>query len=139
MQGLIELWCESNLNGDFTITRKDIPERIQFYVDSIEKKAQIDFIKCSEGRYTISFKVGPNPFVSEKIAEYLLSQIEASNIIKRIILSNNIKCNYESNFSYLFAENENDVKKIKKIEKILNRNDIKFKVKEDFQGSHYSL
>ena len=76
MQGLIELWCESNLNGDFTITRKDIPERIQFYVDSIEKKAQIDFIKCSEGRYTISFKVGPNPFVSEKIAEYLLSQIE---------------------------------------------------------------
>lgn len=76
MQGLIELWCESNFNGDFTITRKDIPERIQFYVDSIEKKAQIDFIKCSEGRYTISFKVGPNPFVSEKIAEYLLSQIE---------------------------------------------------------------
>ena len=66
---------------------------------------------------------------------YLLSQIEASNIIKKIILSNNIKCNYESNFSYLFAENENDVKKIKKIEKILNRNDIKFKVKEDFQGN----
>ena len=84
MQGLIELWCESNLNGDFTITRKDIPERIQFYVDSIEKKAQIDFIKCSEGRYTISFKVGPNPFVSEKIAEYLLSQIE--NPLKRLPL-----------------------------------------------------
>lgn len=70
---------------------------------------------------------------------YLLSQIEASNIIKKIILSNNIKCNYESNFSYLFAENESDVKKIKKIEKILSRNDIKFKVKEDFQGSHYSI
>ena len=70
---------------------------------------------------------------------YLLSQIEASSIIKKIILSNNIKCNYESNFSYLFAENESDVKKIKKIEKILSRNDIKFKVKENFQGSHYSI
>lgn len=76
MQELIEFWCESNCSVGFSVTRKDISERIQFYVDSKEKKAEIDFIKCSEGRYTICYKVGPNQSVSEIIAEYLLSQIE---------------------------------------------------------------
>jgi len=75
MQGLIELWCEDNLNDNFTVKRKDIPERIQFHIESIGKKAQLDFIKCAGGLYTISFKVGADPTVSEAIANYLLSQI----------------------------------------------------------------
>lgn len=76
MQGLIEFWCESNCNDGFTVKRKDISERIQFYIESTGKKAQLDFIKCAGGLYTISFKVGPDPSVSEMIANYLLSQIK---------------------------------------------------------------
>lgn len=75
MQGLIELWCENNLNDNCTVKRKDIPERIQFHIESTGKKAQLDFIKCAGGLYTISFKVGADPSVSEAIANYLLSQI----------------------------------------------------------------
>ena len=75
MQGLIELGCESIFNDDFTVKRKDISKRIQFHIESTEKKAQLDFIKCAGGLYTISFKVGSDPSISEKIANYLLSQI----------------------------------------------------------------
>lgn len=72
MQELIELWCESNFGEKVTVTRDDIPKRVRFYV---EKRAQLDFIECSEGRYTIYYNIGPDPSVSQKIAEYLLSQI----------------------------------------------------------------
>lgn len=73
MQELIELWCESNFDEKVTVTRDDIPKRVRFYV---EKRAQLDFIECSEGRYTIYCDIGPNPSLSKEIANYLLSQIK---------------------------------------------------------------
>lgn len=75
MQGLIEFWCESNCNDGFTVKRKIFLKEYSFTLKA-QEKAQLDFIKCAGGLYTISFKVGPNPSVSEMIANYLLSQIK---------------------------------------------------------------
>jgi len=77
----------------------------------------------------------------EKEDLYLKSQIEAAKIIKNIIIENNIKCNYESNSSYLYATEKKQIKKIKQIEKILKRNNIPFKNKEnkELYNSIYSI
>lgn len=77
----------------------------------------------------------------EKENLYLQSQIEAINIIKNIVIENNIKCDYESNLSFLYATNKKERKKIKKIEKILLRNNISYKVKENnnLYNSIYSI
>ena len=77
----------------------------------------------------------------EKEDLYLKSQIEAINIIKNIIIENNIKCNYESNSSYLYATNQKEKRNIRKIEKILKRNKIDYKVRENnlLYNSIYSI
>ena len=77
----------------------------------------------------------------EKEDLYLQSQIEALNIIKDIVIENNIKCDYESNLSFLYATNKKEKKKIKKIEKILSRNNIPYKIKENnnLYNSIYSI
>jgi len=67
----------------------------------------------------------------EKEDLYLRSQIDAINMIKNIIIENSIKCNYESNSSYLYATNSKEKRNIKKIEKILKRNNISYKVKDN--------
>ena len=46
----------------------------------------------------------------EKENLYLSSQIDSLNMIKNIIIENNIKCNYESNSSYLYATNKKEIK-----------------------------
>ena len=78
---------------------------------------------------------------SEKEDLYLASQIDAVNMIKNIIIENNIKCNYESNSSYLYATNKKEIKNIKKIENILKRNNIEYKIKNSdlLYNSIYSI
>ncbi len=58
---------------------------------------------------------------------YLKAQKDAIEIVKDIILTNGIKCNFESNSSHLFTSKNSEISKIKKIEKILARNKILFK------------
>ena len=62
---------------------------------------------------------------------YLKSQIEAIELVKNIIINNNINCNYESNSSYLYTNEKASINKIKGIAKILKRNNIAFKEKEN--------
>lgn len=59
--------------------------------------------------------------------KYLNSQKEAIEIIKDIIIENNIKCDYESNNSYIFTNQESNIYKIKNIEEILKRASVKYK------------
>ena len=59
--------------------------------------------------------------------KYLISQKEAIDLVKDIIIENNIKCDYESNNSYLFTLKEANANKIKNIEKILKKANIKYK------------
>lgn len=77
----------------------------------------------------------------EKENLYLQSQIDALNIVKDIVIENNIKCDYESNLSFLYATNKKEKRKIKKIEKILTRNNISYKIKENnnLYNSIYSI
>lgn len=67
----------------------------------------------------------------EKENLYLSSQIEAIKLIKDIIIENSIKCNYESNSSFLYATNKKEKRNILKIENILKRNMISYKVKDN--------
>lgn len=77
----------------------------------------------------------------EKEDVYLKSQLEALKIIKDIITREKINCNLESNSSFLFATNEKEIKDIKKIEKILKRNNILYNVVEnkDIPNNIYSI
>lgn len=61
---------------------------------------------------------------------YLKSQIDAIEIVKNIIITNQLKCNFESNSSYLFTNNPLEIKNIKKTKEILERNNIKVQEKE---------
>lgn len=72
---------------------------------------------------------------------YLKSQLEACKLVRDIVKENNIDCNYEENSSYLYATNQSDINKIKKIEKILARNNIKYEIENNnfFQDNIYSI
>lgn len=96
MPKLIKLWCESNLEGEFNIERKDITQRCQFFIHNNGKKIELDFIKCSGGLFTITYKVGSDPVASESIAEYIFSQI--SNPLK--------DSPYANGFSTILCEKE---------------------------------
>lgn len=78
---------------------------------------------------------------SKKEDIYLNSQIEALNIIKDIINKENIKCKMEENSSFLFATNEKEIKTIKKIEKLLKRNNVIYTLEnnKDIPDNIYSI
>lgn len=108
-----------------------------FLMDKERKITIIDKGKIGYG--ATSYSTGKITYLQDSLIKgdiekenlYLSSQIDAANIIKNIIIENNIKCNYESNSSYLYATNKKELKNIKKIEKILKRNNIEYKVKNN--------
>lgn len=65
--------------------------------------------------------------ISEKDRDlYLKSQIDGLKLLKRNIKDNNLECDFSKNTSYLFTKNKTNVKKIKKIEMLLDNNQIKY-------------
>ena len=68
-----------------------------------------------QGHYMDIYKKNGR-FLTKK---YLNSQKEAIEIIKRIILDNNIKCDLEKVASYLFADTKKGIEALKEEEKIL--------------------
>ena len=75
MPGLIKIWCESNLEGDFEIESKELSQRYQFFIENNGKKIQLDFIKCAEGLFTIMYKIGADQSQSLYIAEFIYNHI----------------------------------------------------------------
>lgn len=61
----------------------------------------------------------------EKASLYLKSQLEALDIVKKIISSNNIECDFTKTKSYIFTDNKDDIKNIKKLKEFLEKNKIK--------------
>ena len=51
--------------------------------------------------------------------DYLKSQIEALSILKNIITTNDIKCHFKKNDSYLYTTKKTNIKKINAIKKVL--------------------
>ncbi|MDD6878657.1 MAG: FAD-dependent oxidoreductase [bacterium] len=68
-----------------------------------------------------------NIYDTDTVIKYIKSQKDAMEIVKNIIIDNNIKCNYESNNSFIFTDKKSSVSKIKNIEKILKNAKIKYK------------
>lgn len=64
---------------------------------------------------------------TDTVINYINAQKDAMEIVKSIIIDNNIKCNYESNNSFIFTNNKSNIYKIKNIEKILKKAKISYK------------
>ena len=62
---------------------------------------------------------------------YINSQKDAINLVKNNILEYNIKCNFESNSSYIFTDKEQDVSKIATTAKILSKAKIDYKLSKN--------
>ena len=54
----INLWCELNLNGDFSVEQKSTEQRISYTIICDRKEIKIDFIKAKGGALTIFPNVG---------------------------------------------------------------------------------
>ncbi|SEV81779.1 type II toxin-antitoxin system RnlA family toxin [[Clostridium] fimetarium] len=74
------IWCEENLNNDFALSVNETEQRICYTIVSNYKEIKIDLIRCSEGRFTICYKVGSNIDISEQIAEYILDRSNSSKV-----------------------------------------------------------
>ncbi len=101
------------------------------------------------GLGSTSFSTGKLTYLQDSLLKgskqkedlYINAQKEAMELIKNIIIENGIQCNYESNSSYLYATNEKEKRKILKIEEILKRCGIAYKVKDNdnLYNSIYSI
>ena len=72
-----------------------------------------------------------NIYDKETVKNYINSQKEAMEIVKDIIIENNIKCDFESNNSFIFTDKISNIKKIQQTEKILKFCKIKFKITKE--------
>ena len=57
----------------------------------------------------------------EAAQKYLKSQIYAQNELKKLIKKHHLKCDFEKNSSYLFTNDQNNIKKIIKEKEILEK------------------
>ena len=64
-------------------------------------------------------------FTDEIASRYLKSQLESINMIVNIIKKEDINCDLEKTKSYLYTNKENEIDKIKNLEKFLINNNIK--------------
>lgn len=67
---------------------------------------------------------------SDKVDLYLKSQLEAKDLLLDIITKNKIECDLEKKPSFLFSNTNSSMLEIKKIEKILKNNSIKYKIEK---------
>ncbi len=68
-----------------------------------------------------------NIYDKDIAVKYLKSQKEAIDLVKEIIIENNIKCDFESNNSYIFTNKRNSIDKLNQTTKILRHAKIKYK------------
>ena len=61
-------------------------------------------------------------------SKYLSSQMDSIELIKDIIIENNIKCDFESNNSFVFTNKKSEFSRIEAIAKLLDYNNLKYKI-----------
>ena len=74
----------------------------------------------------ISNKIA-NIYDKETATKYIEAQKEAIEIVKDIIIDNNIKCDFESNNSYVFTNKNFNIYKLVKLEEILKSSNCSYK------------
>ena len=79
-------------------------------------------------------------FDDKTIAKYIKSQQYAIDLITDIITKENIKCDLQKTNAFLYTNKENEIKKIKNLEKFLKKNNIKVeKGKTNLVRSKYMI
>ena len=68
-----------------------------------------------------------NIYDRDTAIKYLKSQKDAIDLVKEIIIENNIKCDFESNNSYIFTNKKSNIDKLNQTRKILDYAKIKYK------------
>ena len=72
-----------------------------------------------------------NIYDKETAKKYLESQKDAIEIVKEIIIENNIKCDFESNNSFIFTNKNYNISKIQQTERLLKFCNCKYKITKD--------
>jgi len=72
-----------------------------------------------------------NVYDEDTVIKYIESQKEAIEIVKNIIIQNNIKCDFESNNSYIFSSKKVNIDKINKNKNKLDKGNHKYKIAEN--------
>lgn len=62
---------------------------------------------------------------NEKASLYIKSQIEAIDIIKKIVQEENIKCDFEKTESIIYTDKDEEIVKLKNMKEFLSKNKIK--------------
>ncbi len=96
----INQWCELNLEGSFSIAKKDTAQRISYTILNGDKEIKLDFIKAKGGALTIFPGVGKNVDISERIAEDIYVRISSTLSKSPFANGFSIKMSYED-FSIL--------------------------------------
>ena len=69
-----------------------------------------------------------NTYDKDTALKYLNSQKEAIELVKEIIIENNIKCDFESNNSFVFTTKKRNLEELDKLKLILDCAKIKYKI-----------
>lgn len=69
-----------------------------------------------------------NTYGRKTANEYMESQKYAINLVKDNIINYNIKCNFESNCSYVFTNQTSNISKIKELDKLLTKSNNNHKL-----------
>ena len=75
VEGIIQNWCEMNLEGDFDISIDENKQQIQYTIYNNSDEIKLIIYKAAGGVYTISPKAGKNPEISEIIADDIYNHL----------------------------------------------------------------
>ena len=150
------IWIDKKLQKEIT-TNEDITTDILIIGGGITGLTTAYFLKDKDKKITIidrdnigngttSKSTGKLTYLQNDVYEnikkkygaffasnYLKSQMDAIEIVKNIIIDNRIDCNFDSNSSYLFTNEEKGVKKIKRVENILKKSNINYKISDNIK------
>ena len=79
-----------------------------------------------------------NIYDKETAKKYLKSQKEAIDIVKDIIIENNIKCDFESNNSFIFTDKNMNISKLNQTAKILKYSKSNYKIVKNLPINYQS-
>lgn len=79
-----------------------------------------------------------NIYDKETAKKYLAAQKEAIDIVKDIIIENNIKCDFESNNSFIFTDKNMNISKLNQTAKILKYSKSNYKIVKNLPINYQS-
>lgn len=75
MENWISLWCEENLEGEYSITIRETQDRIRYTITNGNKTILLDLQKAAKGLFTIHYKIGTQQVLSSELAQWIYSKV----------------------------------------------------------------